>query len=147
MQNKSFIAIKKADNSTKTKEKGCSKKENPPLFLNLSNHPTSSWYDNQLAAAKEFGEIEDLSFPAISPSATESEIDQLVSQYVDDIKTRAEDHDLTVHIMGEMTFTYRLVSRLKALGIRCVASTSERIAEEHDGEKISRFEFVQFREY
>ena len=29
--------------------------------------------------------------------------------------------EITVHIMGEMTFTFMVVTRLKELGIRCVA--------------------------
>ena len=56
--------------------------------------------------------------------------------------------EVTIHIMGEMTFTFRLVEKLKAAGIRCVASTSERVVQElSDGKKVVQFSFVRFREY
>ena len=46
-----------------------------------------------------------------------------------------------------MTFTFDLVSMLKAEGITCIASTTERIADVNDNTKISEFHFVRFREY
>ncbi|WP_231999441.1 hypothetical protein [Prevotella melaninogenica] len=50
--------------------------------------------------------------------------------------------------MGELTFCYYAVRLLKKAGIRCVASTTERIVEEtEDHRKLVRFSFVQFREY
>lgn len=49
--------------------------------------------------------------------------------------------------MGEMNFTYALVSKLKAHNIRCVASTTKRETVEENGVKISKFNFVRFREY
>lgn len=50
--------------------------------------------------------------------------------------------------MGEMTFTYALVKRLKEAGIRCVASTTKRICTENaDGSRTSQFNFVRFRDY
>jgi hypothetical protein len=52
-----------------------------------------------------------------------------------------------VHLMGEMTFTFRLVTMLQAAGIPCIASTTHRTVEERDGKKIVQFEFVQFRPY
>ena len=52
-----------------------------------------------------------------------------------------------VHIMGEMNFTYSLVSKLKAHNIRCVASTTKRETVEENDVKISKFNFVRFREY
>lgn len=33
------------------------------------------------------------------------------------------------------------------IGIPCIASTTERIAEERDGQKVVTFRFVQFRGY
>ena len=56
--------------------------------------------------------------------------------------------EVTVHVMGEMTLTYRIVNKLKARGIRCLASTSDRVANDiGNGEKTSQFHFVEFREY
>ena len=49
--------------------------------------------------------------------------------------------------MGELTFTFALVSKLKALGIPAIASTTERNSVEETGVKSSVFEFVKFRSY
>lgn len=53
-----------------------------------------------------------------------------------------------IHVMGEMTFVYQFVKQASAVGLRCVASTTERIAvDKPDGTKVSEFRFVRFREY
>ena len=53
-----------------------------------------------------------------------------------------------VHIMGEMTLTYAIVSRLLKRGVCCMASTTTReVATDTDGNKISVFRFVRFRQY
>lgn len=99
-----------------------------------------------MKAAQQYGEIVDISFPSIGPYFTSKGINELAETAVEGI--RALDSNPVVHIMGEMTFTYAVVSRLKALGIACVASTTERLVKMMpDGKKISEFKFVQFREY
>lgn len=115
------------------------------MFINLSNHPSEGWSEEQLAAAQQYGEIVDIHFPNIEPAFTSSMVSSLADITVDTIIALGKD--IVVHIMGEMTFTYAVVSRLKALGIKCLASTTERIVTEQDGKKISEFRFVQFREY
>lgn len=115
------------------------------MLLNLSNHPSASWPKNQKNAAIEaYGGIEDLAFPQISPEWDENQIGDLVSEYLVKIQ---EITPSAVHIMGEMTFTYRLVNRLKDVGVKCIASTTNRKAIEKDGVKTSTFNFVQFRAY
>lgn len=118
-----------------------------PLFVNLSNHPAENWSEEQREAASRYGEIKDMEFPAIRPEADEKEIEEVVSAYENEILDLADTHDLTVHVMGEMTFVFMLVNRLKSKGIRCVASTTKRIVEEHDDRKTSTFRFVKFRSY
>lgn len=115
------------------------------MFINLSNHPSIGWSKEQLEAAQQYGEIVDLSFPNVEPSFTTKNVNELADVIVEGIK----DLDATpvVHVMGEMTFTYAIVTRLKALDITCVASTTERIVQEENGKRISEFKFVQFREY
>lgn len=118
------------------------------LFINLSNHPSENWSDTQKETAQEYGEIIDIPFPSISPAASHEEIEALVSQYIEKILSLGENHSITVHVMGEMTFTYMMVSQLKEMGIPCLASTTDRIVEETtDGKKISNFRFVRFRKY
>lgn len=115
------------------------------MLLNLTNHPSAGWPENQrdLALAM-YQEIVDLSFPVISPSSTETDITQLVLDYLNLIQAL---HPTAVHVMGEMTFSFQLIYRLLALGIPCVASTTQRITSQVGDTKISKFEFVRFRAY
>ena len=116
------------------------------MFINLTNHPSSGWSEEQLKAARQYGEVVDISFPNIEPYFTSKDISELADDVVESIKLL--DSHLVVHVMGEMTLTYAVVSRLKALGVTCVASTTERIVKMMpDGKKVSDFKFVQFREY
>ena len=68
-------------------------------------------------------------------------------------RAKGTDHPGTaVMLQGEMTFTFRLVTRLKAAGILCLAACSERKVEEcisdnGDVRKVVVFEFAGFREY
>lgn len=120
------------------------------MLLNLSNHPSTNWPAAQRnAAIEQYGDIQDMAFPQISPTADTDEIRQLAEEYEGRIRALAVSHgSLTVHLMGELTFTHMLVNRLHALGIPCVASTTERtVIEEADGKKISQFNFVRFRHY
>lgn len=119
-----------------------------PLFLNLSNHPLALWDETQFAAAQALGEPEDLAFPAISPEADDAEIAKLAEEYAQQIAQRAEEREVVVHLMGELTFCFALVARLQRAGIRCVASCAQRNAQIlEDGSKRSVFRFVQFRNY
>lgn len=120
----------------------------PPLFLNLSNHSSDKWGEAQLDAARAYGKVVDMPFPEIDPGATTEEIYILAEEYAEEITSRYPDRDLTVHIMGEMTFCFRLVTLLHARGVRCVASTTQRKTSELEGgKKESIFEFQEFREY
>ncbi len=120
----------------------------PPLFLNLSNHSSDKWSEAQLDAARAYGEVVDMPFPVIDPGATTEEIHRLAEEYAEKITSSYPDRDLTIHLMGEMTFTFRLVTLLLARGVRCVASTTQRKTSElADGKKESIFEFKEFREY
>ncbi len=121
----------------------------PPLFLNLSNHPSDKWSKAQLDAARAYGEVVDMPFPVIDPGATTEDIHRLAEEYADRITSSYLGRDLmTVHLMGEMTFCFRLVTLLHARGVRCVASTTQRKTSELEGsKKESIFEFQAFREY
>lgn len=119
-----------------------------PLLINLSNHPSAGWGARQREAAEMYGVIEDMDFPAIPPEAGEREITDLAEEYVARIEERAETRDVTVHIMGEMTFCYAVITRLRPLGIPCLASTTRRqVTETADGVKEVRFDFETFRRY
>ena len=119
------------------------------LFINLSNHPSSTWDDRQRAAALELGgEIVDIPFPQVCPGATTVDINTLARQTIGEIDALAQDKTVIVHVMGEMGLTYRLVRLLGGRGIRCVCSTSYRhVKDEAGGRRIMEFHFEQFRDY
>lgn len=118
------------------------------MLVNFSNHPSLYWDNRQKEASQDFGELIDIPFPKIAPNATGKELRELSLQYVQRIVSLASTRTITVHIMGEMTFTFMVVTRLKELGIKCVASTTERkTTYSDDGTKVSEFQFVKFREY
>lgn len=122
--------------------------EDSMTFLNFTNHPSEKWDILQIEEANKYGEIRDLPFPSISEYATNSEIRSLALHYLKCIDQIARGTSCTIHIMGEMTFTYAMVNLLKSHGYTCVASTTKRIVEElPDGVKNVKFEFCQFREY
>lgn len=115
------------------------------MLLNLSNHPSDNWSPEQMKTAlHHYGSVQDLPFPQIDPKASSDQIAQLAEEF--EFKIREINPDV-VHIMGEMTFTFQLVNRLKAIGISCVASTTQRIIQQEENQKISIFQFVQFRSY
>ena len=118
------------------------------MFINFSNHSLSTWTEKQIKAAKEYGELEEIVFPNINPQFTTEQVQMLATDYVTKILTHYLTENLTIHVMGELTFCFSVVQQLKEKGVRCVASTTERIVEETaDNKKVTQFSFVQFREY
>jgi len=127
------------------------------MLINLSNHPSHLWSEEQTKAAQEqYGEIVDLPFPQIAPNADIDSVLELADEYVKkclemmhytDVHTFDHKKNM-VHVMGEMTFTYNVVRYLSHHAIRAVASTTERISDVDDnGVKTSVFKFMQFRGY
>lgn len=116
------------------------------VLINLSNHPSSSWPENQLDLAKtQYGPVQDMSFPKIDPEADELAIGELAEEYLSKI---LEIQPKAVHLMGELTLTFALIQVLQSHGITCIASTTHRTTEDlPDGTKVSKFEFVRFRHY
>lgn len=119
------------------------------MFINLTNHPSSGWSEEQLKAAQKYSNrILDMKFPDIKPEYSTEIVKKFAGVIVGIITTTCKSEKPVVHIMGEMTYTYHVVSLLKEQGITCVASTTERIVKMMpDGKKVSEFKFVQFREY
>lgn len=120
------------------------------MLINLTNHPSALWDDKQLQAADQYGECVDMPFPAIDAEGDEEYINQLTDEYLQKIIQIAdkEETEITVHLMGEMTFTFSLVEKLKNIGISCISSTSERNTRDlGNGQKEIQFKFVKFRRY
>ena len=122
------------------------------MLINLSNHPSTRWNEKQMnATIEEYGSVQDIQFPNIPPAATTKEVRQMAKTYVQQIRELAKNEDnqpFAAHVMGEMTFMFRVVKLLRRSGIECVASTTERnTIENDDGSKTFLFNFVQFRAY
>ncbi len=118
------------------------------MLVNLTNHPYSEWGEKQKEAARRYGECVDIPFPMVPAEADEREIDLLADGYFDRIMQLGNPKELTVHIMGEQTFCYALISRLLRAGVPCIASCTERdVTVLEDGSKQVRFHFSRFRPY
>lgn len=127
------------------------------MFINVSNHPSSKWAEDQHEAATHWGEIIDLAFPQIDPQMSREEVIALAGEYLSRVDTLVQEQgrdvdEVMVMVAGEFTFTYHLVQALLAAGYRVVTACSRREAQEvlqPDGSiiKTARFDFIQFREY
>lgn len=117
------------------------------VFINFSNHPSNKWGEKQLQEAKLLAcgaDIVDIPFPIVPPAMKKDALSAMVDKYV---KIVLDHNPMVVHIMGEMGFVYKFVKIMHVLNVMTVHSTTDRIVVEKDGQKISTFEFVQFREY
>jgi len=100
-----------------------------------------------------FDTVYGIEFPNVDPAGDEVYIDKLGDDIINKILSvpHKKDEKIEVFIMGESGLVFNVVRKLKALGIRCIYSTTERVVLEkmENGEvkKISTFRFVKFREY
>ena len=119
------------------------------MLINFSNHPSARWCAQQRRAARRYGDVADLAFPAIDPADDEAALDALAAEYTDRILRLAPD---AVLCQGESTFVYRMVRRLEAQGVPVLAACSRREVQEiprPDGSTLrqSMFVFAGFRRY
>ncbi len=118
------------------------------IFINFSNHPYSLWESKQREAAAVYGTCQDIPFPQVDPLADEEAIHKIAEKSVAEIYEQAQGKLATVHVMGEMSLAFAIVTSLKKLGLPCVASTTYRIVGENvDGSKQVIFCFERFRSY
>ena len=123
------------------------------MLINLSNHPQLKWDKKQLSTAiKQYGSVLDMSFPNINPQISAKEVGNIVLEFYTRITNIFDEcantpFENAVHIQGEFTFVFQLVTLLKKSNIPCVASTSNRNVVNDGDKKIIEFNFVQFREY
>ena len=125
------------------------------LFINVSNHPSSTWSVEQKQAALKGGRmLVDIPFPNVPPTATRNEIRDMGYQLIhtlDDViaNNGGSESTTTITIVGEFSLTIFVVVKLRILlpGLTIVVATSERnTVINDDGSKTIRFEFVQFRQ-
>lgn len=114
-------------------------------LLNISHHPFEQWKkQQQKVAIEKYGQVMDLPFPNIAPSISAPDFEKLLATYYRKVKAAQPQ---AVHLMGEPTFTFALVQRLKNAGIPCIASVGERDVEEQGDGQVVRFSFEGFRAY
>lgn len=114
-------------------------------FLNISNHPSSSWTVDQVDAAKQLGgRPSDIRFPNVDPSWSTEDIKEAAIYFAQCIDL---EDVAGAMVAGEPIMSTYLVRELQASGVRCYSATTERVVEKVDGEKRSRFTFVRFREW
>lgn len=117
-------------------------------LINLTNHPSSQWSIEQLHAAERYGEVVDMPFPTVDEQGDEECIQALADEYAEKVLAYAKEYDVTVHLMGELTFCFALLKRLQQHSIPVIASTSQRIVSETgEGKKEVTFRFNRFRRY
>ena len=119
------------------------------LFINHTNHPSAQWSEEQLQAARQYGDVVDVPFPQIEAGLSEAEVHDMAEAAAGRI---AELKPSAVLVQGEFTYSYALIRLLQTAGIRVVAACSERqtiavLNERQETLKQSVFKFVQFRVY
>ena len=123
--------------------------DNTDILINLTNHPSEHWDDRQRIAAMKYGKIIDIPFPDVDPNGDEEYIGQLSKEYYAKVMEYAKLCHVTVHLMGEFSFTFALLKLLQRDGVDCIVSTTRRIVSEvpEESKKEVTFEFVRFRRY
>lgn len=116
-------------------------------FFNVSNHPHNKWSEAQKAAALALtdGEIIDVPFPNVPPTASEEDVDKLADEITNKI-----GHGHVAMVQGEFSLTFKATTNLKNRGVTVVVATTERNSKETvqpDGtvKKETVFEFCRFR--
>jgi len=117
------------------------------LFINLSDSPSSTWDTTQREEALKIGNIEDMNLPKIPLEAGEKSLKKNVNRCYNEIIEKAKTYNVTVHIVGELAFTYKLVTKLKAAGVKCVTSINECVSSESNDLKTPVFKFKNFRDF
>lgn len=119
------------------------------MLINLSNHPISTWSQNQKDAAQaQFGELVDFPFPYVDPKSSIEEVKTLARKVVDEIMLKYGKNNIYIHLMGELSLVYQLIKLFKANNINCYVSTTHRVVEElGNGKKNIQFEFIKFRPF
>ncbi|MBQ2413791.1 MAG: CRISPR-associated protein [Rikenellaceae bacterium] len=120
------------------------------MLINISNHPSAHWEKRQIdEATRRWGGVVDMQFPSIDPKWGYERVEQEAQKHIMGYRREIAKYDQpsAFHIMGELVYCFCVVQLLLKGGYMVVASTTERDVVMHNGEKVSRFKFVQFREY
>jgi hypothetical protein len=119
------------------------------MLINCTNHRYEIWGEKQREVSRNlYGEVYELPFPAIDPTAGNDIIRKTVDEYFDRIKSL---NPTAVLVAGEFSFTFMLTDKLLKEGYKVVTTCSRRetveVKNENGSEKKSVFLFERFREY
>ena len=119
------------------------------MLLNLTNHPSQRWPEEQRRAAKaRWGSVTDYPFPTVDPEATTAQVAELARRTVEQVCALRPE---AVLCQGEMSLTLALVTLLQNRDIQVYVTCSRRESREcvRDGVvvKTACFRFAGFREY
>lgn len=120
------------------------------MLINISNHPISSWSYKQLDMAKSrWGDVCDIPLPYIDPWMNGEEVIKKAEVDSRNYICQIQQYETpsAFHVMGESVYCFHLIRLLKEHGWSVVASTTTRDVMYVDGDKLSHFTFVKFREY
>ena len=84
------------------------------MFINHTNHSSKYWSDEQLVAARQYGDIIDMPFPCIDPLASTKDIARLAQDYAGRIIAL---HPTAVLCQGEFIYCHALVVSRRNYGI------------------------------
>jgi len=126
------------------------------MFINVSNHPSRKWSQEQLQAAQELlyedDAIVDIQFPNVAPDGATFDVQLLAEKLYEKIEsmTFGTCFPTTVMVQGEFSLTHTLTNLLLKADYGCIVACSERSLQESilpDGttSKKAVFKFVQFR--
>ena len=120
------------------------------MFVNLSNHPSAQWPEDQLATAERIASpIRDFPFPSVDPTASPKAVGELAQAIGAEVLAWGATAAM---VEGEFTLTYALVQLLMRAGVMCYAATSKRETTatlQIDGSvaRNSVYRFVTLRRY
>ncbi|MGM9580864.1 MAG: CRISPR-associated protein [Anaerovibrio sp.] len=119
------------------------------IFINHTNHPSASWSEEQLQAARQYGRVIDVDFPAVEAGWDEAAVDSLARETAGRILAMQPS---AVLVQGEFTYSYALIGYLLKAGADVLAACSERctecfVNERQETIRRSVYKFVRFRSY
>lgn len=118
------------------------------MFINLSNHPSNNWSEEQTLAAEKYGEIIDITCPVMDASIDEEQVKTLAETTVKKIN---ELNPATIMCTGEFSFCYAAITELKKCGYKVFSTRSENKVIDSIVDGISQrnitYKFLEFVEY
>ena len=119
------------------------------MFINYSNHPSTTWDEKQLKEAAKYGAIIDVPFPAVDPDLDEYGIAKMAYNEFMKIVDIAKDATDTVVVMiqGEFCLCHTMIGMLKSFGYNPMCACTQRNSNEAMLDGKSRFDFIRFRFY